>query len=295
MAHAIQKISKAPWATDFPGFFSDVVRWAVRNKHLDTGYVPPLAVEDSLCYCLFNRYLPYRKEIDERVRMIRAMDPAMYVREIVDLCYHLTPQRATMSPDEQSVALLILYRSLFGRAYELDPEFFKCEPNSNQTQAVWRLREVSASRVLLPWNLIGSNDRSQSIFRVFRSDQNFAKGADLLFLALFQCTPVDALACVKDALTEIHRAAIENLRLTTTEEILPSHILPFDDFFMLFFGALVASDLPNPGYIAWLCGKFILKATLAPAFEYVQANLEGMLCHCNQLDIDAIASRDPQN
>jgi hypothetical protein len=295
MSTAIQKIRKAVWATDFSAFFSSLVRWAMHVRHADTGYVPPMAVEDSLCYCLFNKYLPYRKEIDERVRAIRTLDPATYVREVIDFCYQLTPNRAAMSPDEQSVALLVLYRCLFSRAYELDPEFFRCEPNSSHAQSLARLREVSASRVLLPWNLLGTSDRSQSIFNLFRSDRNFSDGSDLLFCALFQCTPVDTLACVKDALSAIHRAALKNLHLASPEEVNPSSILPFDDFFMLFFGALVASDLPSPGYIGWLASKYLLKSTLAPAFEYVQANLEGMLYHCNHLDIEALASRDSQN
>jgi hypothetical protein len=200
-----------------------------------------------------------------------------------------------MSPDEQSVALLILYRALFARAYEMDPDFFRVEPDANHGQSLTRLREVSASQVLLPWNLLRTSDHSQSILKLFRSDPNFARSSDLLFGALFQCTPVDALACVREALSAIHKAAIENMRLTSTEIVPQSYILPFDDFFMLFFGALVASDLPSPGYVVWLASNYILKSTLGPAFEFVQANLEGMLCHCNQLDIEALTLNAPND
>jgi hypothetical protein len=198
-----------------------------------------------------------------------------------------------MNVEEQSVALVILYRLVFNRAYELVPEFFHRHSSAALVSEVWKLRDVSASRMTLPWEFIGTIDHSQSILNLFRSNAGFSYGADALFCSLFQPNPLDGLAWVEVALRAIRGAALANYRFTTTEEIPVNYLISFDDLFCLLLGILIASGLPNPAYIAWLSGKYILKSSLSPAFEYAQANLEAVVEHCDRIDINTLLTENP--
>ncbi|OHT14634.1 hypothetical protein TRFO_14932 [Tritrichomonas foetus] len=57
-------------------------------------------------------------------------------------------------------------------------------------------------------------------------------------------------------------------------------LLSFDDLFSLFFGTLMAADLPDIFSLAAFIDCYAPKACLSPSFEYAQANMEALVLHC---------------
>jgi hypothetical protein len=51
-------------------------------------------------------------------------DKQNYVKDMIDLCYALMPKKAHASSGLQSVTLLIVYRIIFNRTYELYSSLF---------------------------------------------------------------------------------------------------------------------------------------------------------------------------
>jgi hypothetical protein len=189
-----------------------------------------------------------------------------------------------MSLEGQSKTLLLPYRALFNRCYELSPAFFAAYNGSLEflckVDVVGRLPADSVG-FCLPWNLLPPDaDRYLPIREFFARLPQYAEAAGCLSTAIFECNPIDQLFHVHMSLLTIQRAASE-----FRKSELMTALLSFDDLFALFFGILTATPFADLLYVSWMVNNFAPKPWLSPSFEYAQANLEVLVIHVVRLDI----------
>lgn len=178
--------------------------------------------------------------------------------------------------------------------------------NSNDNQTIQLIKEYDVACDETP------------IRQLFHSDPMFSKASDSFNLSIFYPNPLDSLFKINKALAFIHKGAINNqtentsksLSIKRTNEILQGkfdfineeknksavnspnsevkddlkQLLSFDDLFSLFFGTLLAADIPDLFDLAAFVGKYSPKICLSPPFEYAQANIEALVLHCINME-----------
>jgi hypothetical protein len=284
----VTSLPRAAWAVDFGSFFREVITEGIRRSAKDSFYTAPMPCEDSLGHYLFGPRRPLCQYIDAHCLRIGSTPPADFVRETNEMCKRLVPERTTLPLPEQSMALLLMSRAIFNRAYELSPECFARGRRRAWAEMLERLARIPADRFGMPWALIGDVDHGQPIGKLFVADKNFAAAAERMFLTIFQATPIDIIAEAYEALIAIKKAAIIHLSQSAGQQIAPGYMLPFDDLFVLLFGVLVASQNPDIDAVAWHANSYSERTVLAPPFEYALVSIEGLIAHCATVDIDAL-------
>jgi hypothetical protein len=282
MGTAIHRLPKVLWVRGLQPFISAIVETC--RVETDVCYFPMLHCEHSLARFFFNCHHQQRAEIDDHLLRVTPVSSREFADDLVMMCSHLIPSRASMSLEEQSKTLLLLYRTLFNRRYELSPAFFAAHEGSlefmRKVDIVGRLPADSVG-FCLPWNLLPPDaDRHLPIREFFASLPQYAEAARCLSTAIFECNPIDQLFHIHMSLLMIMRAAsaFKNSESTST-------LLSFDDLFALFFGVLTATQFSDLLYVWWMVDSFAPKPWLSPSFEYSQANLEALVIHVERLNI----------
>jgi hypothetical protein len=300
LEQAIRRISeevvtfpRAPWSVDFGHFFQGLISLARSRASPDGAYVYPMDEEDSLSRYFFNAGFRKRSQLDAFLRQISASPPELFTAQFLKVCRNLIPDRGSLPKLDQSLAMLLMYRCLFNRCYELLPSFFEPFRDMELITRIARLGRLPASHFRIPWEFISPQDRDQSVTEVFTKDRWVSQAARFLSDALFASNPIDQLFSVHSVLTGLQKAAVIN-RLQGRDATLEDchKLLPFDDLFSLFFGALVASGVPNILWLSWMIENYAPKVSLSPPFEYARVNLEALVMHCLRLEAELAASAD---
>jgi hypothetical protein len=137
-----------------------------------------------------------------------------------------------------------------------------------------------ASDFSIPWEFFPNADRDRQVRDFMRADRLFSVPPSFLLDAVFASNPMDQLYMIHRALVAIHKGAtIRRLgdRDATASDV--RQVLCFDDLFTLFLGAFMASELPDLDFLWQMVNDYTADARLAPAFEYVQANLEALVAY----------------
>jgi hypothetical protein len=229
--------------------------------------------EDSLGRYFFNAGSRMGAQIDGFLRKISATSPEIFTAEFLKACQKLIPDRASLSKMEQSLAMLLMYRCLFNRCYDLVPSFFEPFRDMQLMIRIARLGRLPASNFRIPWELMSQQDGNQSVTEVFAKDRWVSEAARFLSDALFASNPIDQLYSVHSVLIGLQKAAMINK--LQGQEATPKdchRLLPFDDLFSLFFGALVASGVPNILWLSWMIENYAPKVSLSPPLEYARVN-----------------------
>jgi hypothetical protein len=300
---AIRRISddvatfpRAPWSVDFGRFFRGLVARAVRRATPDSAYVYPMDEEDSLGRYFFNAASQMRTQIDAFLQQITTNPPEIFTATFLKTCQNLIPDCGSLPKMEQSLAMLLMYRCLFNRCYELIPSFFEPFRDMQLITRIARLGHLPASNFRIPWQLISPQDRNQSVMDVFAKDRWVSEAARFLSDALFASNPIDQLFSVNSVLIGLQKAAMINRlqgQVATLEDC--HRMLPFDDLFSLFFGALVASGVPNILWLSWMIENYAPKVSLSPPFEYARVNLEALVLHCLRLEAELAETPDAEH
>jgi hypothetical protein len=284
MGAAIARFPRVLWVQGLEPFVSAVIR----SCSVDPGvcYFPMQHSEHSLSRFFFNCHREQRVKIDEHLLEITRIPSREFADGLLVLCYNLIPSDASMTLEEQSMALLFMYRALFNRCYELHPTFFAAHEGSlefmRKVDVIGRLPADSAG-FCLPWHLLPPDaDRHLPIRDFFARIPDYADAASYLSKAIFECNPFDQLFQVHASLLTIQQAA-SKLRKGQSN----SPLLSFDDLFALFFGVLTATEFADVLYVKWMVDNFAPKPWLSPSFEYAQANLEALVMH-----VDGVDTRD---
>jgi hypothetical protein len=283
---------KAGWATDFGGFFAGIVRGSRCER--EAGYVHPTAAEESLSRYFFNSRSKVKAGVDWR---LKSLDRSLsdFGVQVVQFCYELIPNEAHLTPDERSVALLLLARVLFNRCYEILPEVVHPIPDLALNAKLREMEGVPAYHFTLPWTKMPRDcDRQQSIGEVVRADAFLAAASQFLFSTIFDSNPFDCLWRVHRCIRQITKSCVIHgaggKELARVEEI---EMLPFDDLFSIFFAVLIAAQVPDVMVMARMVGDLAPKEGLSPAFEYAQSNLEAVLAHLHDVDVEELRRECP--
>ena len=294
----IENQPKALWESSFILFLKSLIQEASYHIDPELSYFMPLEKEISLSRCLFHPLSPYKNKIDNELRKIKVLDSNSFINNILDVCYNLISNKKSMENHEQSIALLILYRALFNRCYELFHSFFAPSPNElnmqdEDTLKVFRIKQIPCKIFPLPWRLIDtrscSNLEEKTISQLFASDHIYYNAAIFLYHSIFEPNPIDSLYLIHKSLILIHKGALINRldgRPASVDDV--NQILCFDDLFSLFFGTMTASEVPDIFSLANFIDKYAPKPCLSPSFEYAQANIEALVIHLKNLDIEKL-------
>lgn len=284
MKATVMDIKESLWKTDFKGYIVNLVNELLKNVDTELSYCYPSPKEDSLSRCFFNKNSPFLSRIDATVRNLTENNDEYSLR-ILDLCYNLMPKE-NFTFEQQSVIILIFFRAIFNRGYEICSSYFAPKIN-NDIYKIEELKKLPLKLFTLPYNLIRKDNHDLSIGEFFRKDPQFNASSYYLSLSIFCSNPIDALFHIHKSLTLINKGALINKlenRIATVKDI--SQILCFDDLFSLFFGTLMASDLPDVFFVSWFINKFAPTNCLSPSFEYSQANIEALVLHCKNINLE---------
>ena len=277
----MKRFERPLWLSDYPLFLDGLIDEALSHHRFDKecSYVPPLDREVSLSRCLLESSSRYVVQIDCVIcKCITSKD---FVSEIVKLCCNLIPERETMPPIRQSVALLIMFRAVFHRFYEkFSSLLFK--PPSPDLKKVWAESALPAGPFNLPESLMSRNWPPETpIGEVFAKEPLFLPASQFLFSAIFEPNPIDAIYCVHKSLLSIKKGAIIN---GNRGDVFNGHqCVCFDDFFSLFIGVLFASDVPDVFHLSWFISTYLPKEALSSSLFYACTNLEALASHFKTL------------
>jgi len=288
--HSYQKyLSLIPypkWLKDFPSFFYDMIIEAERRMDTEISYCQPMESEVTLSRCLFVETSSFRSHIDRTVNNLVHESLDMISPAIIALCYEIIPKSLVLTSSLQSISLLLLYRAIFNRVYEKHDKLF-FYGDTNTLIKLEKLSMMPANLFLLPLALISKNNPESTIHEVFERDKCFYVASVFLYMAMFNPNPIDMLYYIHKTLVGINKGALINRLGSKTASADDVHqLLCFDDMFSLLFGTLLGSDLPDVSYISWFIDNFAPKQCLSPPFEYAQANIEALVVHCKNLNLD---------
>jgi hypothetical protein len=280
MKAAIRRFPRVLWWKSFHEFFAGMID----DPPMDPAvcYFPVIHQEHSLSRYFFKDDPSKCARIDAFLLTVGDVPPEQFVNNLIELICTLIPNCADLAPQKQSAALLIFYRCLFNRCYEIRPSFFR--PRKEGLDLLLKVREIGklpadSPAFCLPWNLLPDVDHNLRIRDLFAGSR-FSKAAAILCASMFECSTLDQLFQLNNALTEIRLTAVSYGQMGG----LRSEILSFDELFALLFGVLTAADSADVLYLKWMIGNFAPKQWLSPSLEYALAALDALVLHLLQFE-----------
>jgi hypothetical protein len=284
ITRSIESFTKELWDTDVGGFLETLVAEARFDAELS--YSPSWDGECSLARYLFNAYSPLRKHLDSQIRQLAQSKPHEFSEGIVQLSFELLADHTRFSLQEKSLLLLLLFRVIFNRSYELLPEVFAPPTDPALLVKLRELSKLEAVHFLLPWGLLPKVESSVPIGELFRNDEHFGAAADILSLPLFDTNPIDALHSIHNCLAAIRVAAIVHQKggeKATADD--RTKVVAFDDLFALFFGTVLGAETTDIFFVGALIENFTPRESLSPVLEYAQANLQALVEYCRTISV----------
>ena len=286
LIETIRSYSVPVWLSNYPKFFSDLVDEMLPRMDQECLFVGHSEKEISLSRCLFDSRSTGWWAIDDVIsKNIRNPD---FAEEIVEFCYTVIPGRERMSLDQQSVALLLMFRIVFHRAYEKFSPIFRKPPDPDME----KVREIGALPLRLfnvPLEAMSKEwSGDEPIEHVFRNEPLFRSASLFLSSAVFESNPIDTLYAVHKSLLCIKKGALINSHQRLGGDVSPTEVnncLCFDDFFALLIGVFLASDVPDIFNLSWFVSTFVPKSRISSSFTFALANLEGLASHIRALDV----------
>lgn len=279
-----REIQAAPlplWVSNFSKFFSNLVHKALQVIDAELFYFPFLDDEISFMRCLFNAQNSINgRAIDNFIVRCSKNDFSDFPDRIIEFCAAMVPEESLETPKEQSVSLLLFFRAIMDRVYETNTQMFAQSPLSLKSGAIYA---TTMSQMTLPKGMSPAGEPDDIARDCFISNELYRSASETFLCSYFTVNPIDGLFYVHSTMTDIHKAAITTLvgRTPTQDEL--KQILGFDDLFSLFYGVLIASDVPDPFQLHEMMQKFSPRSCLSPMFEYANANLEALVLHCQKL------------
>lgn len=271
--------AKVEWL-DYRKFFKDLVADAMKQINQELFYFPFLDREIKFARYLFNYPSRDGQAINLFITKRAVTDFEDFPTTIIEFCSAMVPPNLLETASEQSVSLLLFFRVIMDRIYETQTHRFDPSSLSGNMGPVYQL---PLSSLTLPLKMSPVGEPNELARNVFMRNQLFSKASQTLLMSFFTVNPIDGLYYVHSAMADIHYAAVTTSvgREPTSEEL--KQILGFDDLFSLFFGVLVASDIPDPFQLHIMMKTFAPKSCLSPMFEYANANLEALVLHCGRV------------
>jgi hypothetical protein len=286
MDAAIPRLPRARWSRSFPEFLAILASHCQPDPVLL--YFPPGPMEQSLARYFFNPESPHRSQIDKRLLAI--CEHPRGTAAFGDLASAMVAEHSVCEKSHSAI-LLVFFRMLFNRYYELKPHVFAPKVGSHIfMRHVRDLSVLEASEFSIPWDLIPAADHSIAVGVLFGREPGFRIASAAFSTAIFEPNPLDQLYRIQQSLSAIHTTVVAHR--TATGYPHPTEMLSFDEQFALFCGILMAAESPDASYLQWSIAAFAPRAGLAPAFEYAAANLEALVSHVRRQWDTAVRLRE---
>jgi hypothetical protein len=262
-------LSRPIWAADFPAFFWTLLEDAQSSVLPDLGYFPPHPSELGLSRCLFRRASPFRARLDSALDSFP--DSPAPGNLILSECYNFVPERPFLTEQDRALAILVLFRCLFNRAYERFPwRFVPRIPRADLAVIAGQPLDSFA----FPREMVGNQEAALSVGEFFGRDRMLREAGLQLAGAAWEPNPMDALFAVHQAVAIVNTAACANSKR--------SEVLAFDDRFALLHGAVLGAANADPDvfWVAWMVGQFTPADALSMPMEYAKATIEAVAAAC---------------
>lgn len=279
------------WYTNFPGFLHQVLAASVPHLDEALSYVPPLPCELPISRYCFSGISDYGAKIDELCKTIFDCPPPDFLKEVLDLGLALIPEPDTFTAAEQSVALLVFFRVIFDRLYELYPSFMFTK-TQKEVVKMSDLSDLPCELFFLPKDSAPNHTEKLSMREAFQKDYYFGNATKFLESTMFCTNPIDDLYAIHRTLLCINKAALMQRmkeKVASFNDI--NQLLCFDDLFVLFLGCYLSSDLYEFMSVADFVSRFSPAFCLSNSFEYAQATLESLVTHINSVTPNILRER----
>ena len=277
------------WVNDFPGYLHDVLPKCVEHLDEQLSYVPPLPFELSLSRYCFSGLNETGELIDSTISLYFENDLSVFVKKVLDFSLSLIPDISSFSPNEQSVGLLLFFRIIFDRFYELYPDILILPEKREDLQKMMDMCKLPCKYFNLPEDSAPSFSNDEAIRTVFRRDKYYLSSILFLESSMYYTNPIDCLYVIHKTLLSINKAALmQRMKEKTASLDDIQQLLCFDDLFILFFGVYLSSDLYEFVSICTFVSNFAPTFCLSNAFEYAQASLESLVRHITTITTETI-------
>lgn len=222
----------------------------------------------------------FRNDIDALFSDEIMSSPAIFTNSTVQLMQEMTRFYNLTDSTEASIFSLIYFRAVYDFAVSYKPTFFfpevECKFHLYSDRIT--VQHTGASPTFLPKHELGDSLKDV----VAKSDKITRASHELTALA-FHITPLDLLATIHTALSELRKFACEGSSNDDAQS--------FDTIFGLFLVALVASDLPNQEQIFRFILDFAPPDGLSGPLEYARATVSAASLQCQSI-LDGILKEE---
>ena len=279
------------WYRDFSGFMHDVLAKSVEHIDPELSYVPPLPFELQVSRYCFSTSNEAGEKIDELIQNIFDIPPVDFLQTVLDMSITLLPDPQSFTEDEQTVALLVFFRVIFDRLYELYPDFMFPSLGTDWIK-MNELALLPCSAFTLPNDSSPAHTDDETIREAFRKDPYYRAASQFLENSEYSTNPIDSLYFIHKTLLSINKAALMN-RMKEKEVSVNDlqQLLCFDDLFILFLGVYLSSDNYEFLSVADFVSRFSPAFCLSNSFEYAQASLESLVKHLAKMDPKKLAMK----
>lgn len=214
----------------------------------------------------------FHEDIERLFTEENMTSPDIFTNSTVHLMQQMSQFFKLTESTEISIFSLIYFRAVYNYAISFKPSFFfpeiECKFNLLSDQIT--IQHTGASPAFLP-----AHAPNESLREVVAKSEKLTRASRQLTSLAFHITPLDLLAVVHTALTE--------LRLFVCEGPDNDDAQSFDTIFGLFLVVLVASDLPNQEQIFRFILDFAPPDGLSGPFEYARATVSAASVQCQAI------------
>ena len=284
-----REFKQPKWVNDFSGYLHDILPKCVEHLDEQLSYVPPLPVELSLSRYCFSGLNQTSELIDSTINLYFENDLQVFLKKVLDFSLSLIPNLDTFTPNEQSVGLLLFFRIVFDRFYELYPDILILPEKKEDLRKMEEFSKLPCKYFNLPNDSAPQFSPDEEIKIVFHRDKYYLSSILFLESSMYYTNPIDCLYIIHKTLLSINKAALMQRfkeKPASFDDI--QQLLCFDDLFILFFGVYVSSDMFEFESLCTFVSNFAPTFCLSNAFEYAQASLESLVRHIKTITSDSL-------
>ena len=308
----ISKWEKPLWATNFTNFFENSLVGSVKSFDETLCYIPPFDYEVGVSRAVYEGFCDLKPKIDIIVKEFEKKSPSEYIKYVIDEAIKLSDyvynnfemgknnpannddDQSKLIANIQSTELLVLFRIIFDRIYEKYPnklisnQLYDPDNDEQILDKISEISKMSISHFNLPEGSSPNyHESSITISQAFKEDDSYKPAIQFLEMLNFVCNPLDCLYFVHKFLVSINKGALIH-RMEGKDPTLNEHqyLLCFDDLFVLMFGVLMATDIPEFPGITNFIRKYSPTFCLTNAFDYAQAGIESLYVHLKSLKME---------
>jgi hypothetical protein len=236
-----------------------------------TFYVPVSTEESEFESILFSNAFPFAEVRDDILRNFAERPRADFTERVLGFYLRVNAVLGINDGIRASICILLMFRILFDRAYEVNPKWFY-PGELIGLQAV--SHQICVGELDIEPKYLNGMDLSATVYDAFGRDPFFLNCAKHLEVAVMYTNPFDALYQITEMIGCIERFATEQRN---------GGLLPFEVTFGFYIGAMLVSAVPSFEELAAFIADCAPASGLCPAFEFASATTAAAGRYCNTL------------